>query len=86
MGLPLCLFMPGSYVTHAAMLLCAALSDDHGRDACCDGYSLEFLNGDGCRNLLCRFVGLLRLKEAMPLLYERFGTWRPWLNLGIALS
>ena len=28
---------------------------------------------DGCRNLLCRFAGLLRLKEALPLLYERFG-------------
>ena len=58
----------GGYVTHAAMLLWAALSDGYGGDACCDGYSLEFLNWDGCRNLLCRLAGLLRLKEALPLL------------------
>ena len=47
------------------MLFWAALSD-----AGCVGYSFAL---DGCRNLLCRFAGLLRLKEALPLLYERFG-------------
>ena len=46
--------LSGSHVTHAEMLLRAALSDGYGGNACCDGYSLEFLNGDGCRNLLCR--------------------------------
>ena len=58
----------------AAMLFWATLSDGYGGDACCDGYSLEFLNSDGCRNLLCCLAGLLRLKEALPLLFERFGT------------
>ena len=62
------------YVTHAAMLLWAVLSDGCGGDASCDGYSLEFLTGDGCRNLPCRVAGLLRLKEALPLLHERFGS------------
>ena len=41
-------------MTHAAMLLWAAFSEGHGRDACCDGYSLEFLNGDVYCNVLCR--------------------------------
>ena len=72
-ALPIYAALSGCYVTLAAMLFWAALSDGYGGDACCDVFSLEFLNWDGCRNLLCRFVGLLRLKEALPLLYERFG-------------
>ena len=55
------------------LLFWAALSDGYGGYAGCDGYSFEFLHGDGCRNLLCRFAGLLRLEEALPLHYERFG-------------
>ena len=60
-------------MTLAPMLFWAVLSDGYGGDACCDGYSLEFLNGDGCRNLLRRLVGLQRLMEPLPLLFERFG-------------
>ena len=73
--------LSGGYVTHAAMLLWAALSDGYGEDACCDGSSLEFLNGDGCRNLLCHLAGLLRLKESLPLLYERSGPAAAMLTL-----
>ena len=58
--------LSGGYVTLAAMLFWAALSEGNGGDACCDGYSLDFLNWYGCRNLLCRFAGLLRLKEPYP--------------------
>ena len=57
----------------AAILFWAAFTDGYGGYAGCDGYSFDFLHWDGCRNLLCRFAGLLRLKEALPLLYERFG-------------
>ena len=72
-ALPTYAALSGRHATLAAMLFWAALSDGYGGDACCDGYSLEFLNWDGCRNLLCRFDVLLRLKQALPLLYERFG-------------
>ena len=73
--------LSGGFVTHAAMLLWAALSDGYGGDACCDGYSLEFLDGDGRRNLICRLAGLLRLKEALPLLFEWFGPAAVMLTL-----
>ena len=72
-ALPIYAALSGGYVTLAAMLFWAALSDGYGGYAGCDGYSFEFLHWDGCRNLLCRFAGLLRLKEALPLLFERFG-------------
>ena len=73
--------LSGGYAMPATMLFWAALSDGYGGDACCDGYSLEFLTGDGCRNLLCRSAGLLRLKGPLPLLYERFGTVAAMLTL-----
>ena len=73
--------LSGVIVGLAAMLFWAALSDGYGGDACCNSYSLEFLTGDGCRHLPCRSAGLLRLKEALPLLYERFGPVASMLTL-----
>ena len=69
-AIPFYAALSDNYAVPAAMLSWAALSDGHGGDACCDGYSLEFLTGDGCRNLLSCLAGLLRLKEALPSLCE----------------
>ena len=80
-AMPFYAALSGGFAMPAAMLFWAALSDGYGGDACCDGYSLESLTGDGCRDLLCRLAGLLRLKEALPLFYERFGPVAALLTL-----
>ena len=67
--------LSGSYVT------LAALSDGYGGYACCERVLVGVFDWGGCRNLLCRSAGLLRLKEALPLLYERFGPAAAMLTL-----
>ena len=73
-ALPIYAALSGGYVTLAVMLFWVALSDGYGGYACCHGYSFGVFDiGTVCRILLCRLAGFLRLTEALPLLYERFG-------------
>ena len=54
----------------AAMLIFSALSDGHGGDACCDGYSLEFLAGAATLNEMVQLVFLALVGRFAPVASE----------------